>query len=190
MISPHLTGCSMSHRFAFSLAALAALFAPNLGLAADYSFCWTGANGYVMSGKMTLTQGVTGIATEKDVTAFKIAGYRDDQLLGTWDMRDLNPGDTWHLRFDTRTQTFPTGGSFPTSRSQGWNADGGAEDCGNPGFGFNSGNYAQDVCVNGRWATDSSIPPDSPLIAVSGFGAAQCQVQMLFSKSGKTNHSD
>ncbi len=185
MVLPHLMGCLMLHRFAFPLAVMACLTTPVAALASDFSFCWVGANGYTMTGKMSLSQGVTGMATEKDVTAFKIAGYRNGTLLGTWDMADLHPGATWHLRFDTATQTFPTGGSFPTQNSQGWNADGGADDCGNPGFGFNSGNHAQDVCVDGHWARDSSIAPESPLTAVSGKGGAQCQFEALMSKSSQ-----
>jgi hypothetical protein len=37
--------------------------------------------------------------------------------------------------------------------------------CGKPGFGFNSGNYAQDICVNGTYIQASSIDPATPLTA-------------------------
>ncbi|MEY1557418.1 hypothetical protein AB3Y40_17460 [Yoonia sp. R2331] len=180
----------MSHRFAFTAALVAAFSAPSALVAQDFSFCWIGANGYSMTGKMQIADGATGVATEADVTAFKIAGYHNGNLLGTWDMRDLRDGATWHLRFDLDTQSFPTGGSFPASYSQGWNANGAVTDCGNPGFGFNSGNHAQDVCVNGSWARDSSIAPDTPLVAVAGANAPTCRQVPLMSKSTKPNHSD
>ncbi len=183
-------GCLMSHRFAFPLACLAAFLAPTASLASDFSFCWIGANGYTMAGKMQLSPGVTGIVDQDDVTAFKIAGYRHGDLLGTWDMQDLQDGATWHLRFDVTSQSFLMGGSFPASYSQGWNANGSVDNCGSPGFGFNSGNHAQDVCVNGEWARESSVAPDTPLLAVPGAGGSPCQQEVLFSKSTKTNHSD
>ena len=33
------------------------------------------------------------------------------------------------------------------------------------GFGFNSGNFAQDICLNGAYVEASSIAPDTPLLA-------------------------
>jgi hypothetical protein len=60
---------------------------------------------------------------------------------------------------------FLTGGSFAGFASQGWNANGDVTDCGTPGFGFNSGNFAQDICLNGAYVEASSIAPDTPLLA-------------------------
>lgn len=129
--------------------------------AAELEFCWVGANGWTMTGRMNIPDSAMTqpIITEEDVAAFHIAGYQNGEMIGTWDMAQDTQDSTFHLRFDPKTMTFLTGGSFPTRNSQGWNADGSAENCGNPGFGFNAGNYAQDLCLNGVWIEDSGVDP-------------------------------
>lgn len=173
-----------------SLLALAGTAAPLS--AADLSFCWKGANGYTMTGQMRVPDHLmsNAILTEDDVSAFKIAGYHHGQLLGTWDMQSLDADDTWHLRFDPISLTFLTGDRFASTHSQGWNADGDVQNCGSPGFGFNAGNYAQDICLNGQYVHDSSITPDTPLIATTGTVTATCATTLLTGKSPRTNHSD
>lgn len=160
--------------------------------AANLNFCWNGANGYTMTGRMQVPDSKmsNAIITEDDVTAFKISGYLEGSLIGTWDMRQRGPDTTWHLRFDPITLTFLTGGSFDTTRSQGWNADGNVRNCGSPGFGFNSGNWAQDVCVNGEYVSDSSIPPDTLFTATTGPVTPTCDVPNIVSKSRSDEHSD
>lgn len=168
------------------------MFAAPVAQAADLTFCWTGANGYTMTGRMQYSAPADGsnIITEQDVTLFKIAGFQNGELLGTWNKSAMVKGSTWHLRFDIASQSFQTGGSFPTGASQGWNANGDVSDCGNPGFGFNAGNHAQDVCVNGTWIEASSIPSATPLKAVRTGVSFDCAVTTLTSKSRQTNHSD
>ena len=155
-------------------------------------FCWTGANGYTMTGRMDVPDRLmsNAVLTEDHIDAFKIAGYRNGQLLGTWDMTQAGRGTTFHLRFDPVGMRFLTGGSYPSTYSQGWNADGTVEDCGEGGFGFNSGNYAQDVCLNGTWLADSSIDPATPLIAGLQPVDATCSTVQMMSKSAKPNHFD
>ncbi|RYH02041.1 hypothetical protein EU805_12390 [Salipiger sp. IMCC34102] len=140
------------------------------------NFCWTGANGYTMTGRMTLSDAAMRkpIVTQGDVSAFKIAGYRNGALLGTWNAQDAGPETTWHLRFDPATMTFPTGGSFTGPRSQGWNANGEVTDCGLGGFGFNSGNYGQDICVNGAYISASTIDPATPFVATRAPVTPEC----------------
>ncbi|SEQ73592.1 hypothetical protein SAMN05428995_10748 [Loktanella sp. DSM 29012] len=169
-----------------SLFALALLAGP--ATAETLNFCWTGANGYTMTGRMTIAETAMArtIVTERDVTGFKIAGYHRGQLLGTWDMATRAPSATWHLRFDPLSLTFLTGGSFSGTNSQGWNADGNVENCGNPGFGFNSGNYAQDICLNGVYVADSSIDPATPLRATRAAVSPRCQAAMPLSKTNNT----
>lgn len=149
------------------------------------NFCWTGGGGYTMTGRMTLKAGAMArtVATESDVSAFKIAGYHRGQLLGTWDMAQRNPDTTWHLRFDPLSMQFLTGGSFAGTNSQGWNANGDVDDCGESGFGFNSGNYAQDICVNGSYVAASSIPPETPFHATRSPVSADCGLPAPLSKS-------
>ena len=151
------------------------------------NLCWTGANGYTMTGRMTLPDGamLKGIVTEADVTDFKISGYREGRFLGSWSAADRRAGATWHLRFDPVAMIFRTGGNFPGTDSQGWNADGEVRNCGNPGFGFNSGNYAQDICLNGAYVSDSSIDPSIPLHATRAPLGPDCESVAATSKSPK-----
>lgn len=144
-------------------ATLSALLLAAPADAVTHGFCWKGAAGYRIEGAITYPDGTTGILTERDVTGFVIAGYRDDAYLGRWSMADAVPGTSFTLRFDADALAFPMGGDRWAGSYQEWNADGFADDCGNPGFGFNGGNRAQDVCVDGIFVEESGIDPDTPL---------------------------
>ena len=127
--------------------------------AADFEFCWVGDNGYRMEGTMTVPDDAMNLplVTHNDISAFFIQGYKDGIPIGAWDMRQLTSSTSWNLSFDPRGMVFPTGGMHDSAKGQAWNAGGRADDCGNPGFGFNSGTNAQDLCVNNVWRTDSMI---------------------------------
>ncbi len=135
--------------------------------AAELNLCWRGGGGYTMTGRMTLPDEAMfkTILTEDDITNFKISGYLKGRLIGTWNSAQRNADTTWHLRFDPAGMIFLTGGRFASFASQGWNADGDVENCGVNGFGFNSGSFAQDICVDGKYIEASSVPPDTPLLA-------------------------
>lgn len=131
---------------------------------ATHGFCWRGENGYRMEGFLSYPDAMRGrVVTERDVTGFGITGWKDDAYLGRWSLKQRGPGTSWVLRFDTRTLSFPMGGLPQEGSYQAWNANGIVTDCGDPGFGFNGGNAAQDVCVDGEFRRDSSIAPDTPL---------------------------
>ena len=166
----------------FAIAAFAVLSGPRQ--AAELNLCWAGANGYSMTGRMTLPDDkmFKVIVTEDDVTRFKISGYLRGQLIGTWDSGARHADDTWHLRFDPAGLIFPTGGRFASTSSQGWNADGTANNCGNAGFGFNAGDFAQDLCVNGAFVEGSSIEPDTPLLATFDAVTPDCRNTAAVSK--------
>ena len=134
--------------------------------AADFYFCWTGSNGYTMTGQMTINPTALNkpIVTQDDVTLFKIAGYQDGRLLGKWDVANLTDSTSWLLNYDPARRVFMTPGEMGLGVSQAWNADGTATDCGNPGFGFNLGNFAQDFCLNGVWVEESGMPPETPFL--------------------------
>lgn len=170
-------------RFLLSVAVCATISGPVA--AADLYFCWSGSNGYTMTGSMTLPDNYSNmdVVTEDDLRRFKISGYHQGQFLGAWDMARRGTSDTWHLRFDPQTMTFLTGDFFTTPHSQGWNANGGVRDCGNPGFGFNSGNHAQDICLNGHYVAESSIAPETPLFASTMPVTATCQATLPMSKN-------
>jgi hypothetical protein len=129
--------------------------------------CWQGSNGYTMTGTMEFPDSLTSapMITEADVTRFKISGYLEQTLIGTWDLADRTETTTWYLRYMPAEMRFPTNGEVPGTIDQGWNADGTATDCGNPGFGFNAGNYAQDFCLDGVWVEPSGVPPSTPFLA-------------------------
>jgi len=133
----------------------------------SYEFCWVGANGYHMEGRMRLADGadVTNLLTERDVSAFRITGFLDGTALGTWSLADLTQDTAWRLNFDPVTRSFPVGGYAPAGTGQRWNASGAMNDCGVPGFGFNAGNFSQDICVNNTWIQDSIIDVFTPLPA-------------------------
>lgn len=135
------------------------LFLTGPARAADFVFCWEGNNGYRMEGEMTIPDARLSepLLTHDDVSAFFIIGFHEDIPLGSWDLSQLTPITSWNLSFDPRGMVFPTGGSHNGPKGQAWNAGGGANDCGDPGFGFNSGTNAQDLCVNNVWITDSMI---------------------------------
>ena len=138
--------------------ALIALLATPVA-AADFEFCWEGANGYRMEGIMRIDDALLNrsILTEDDIGTFFIQGFKDDIALGAWDMSQMTPTTSWHLSFDPPGMVFPTGGMHDSDKGQAWNAGGRADDCGDPGFSFNSGTNAQDLCVNNVWHTDSMI---------------------------------
>lgn len=151
-----------------ALAVAASLAAHPVAASAQFQFCWIGANGYTMEGQIEFPDELlnTGIINETQVTGFRIQGFRDGLPIGFWSLDMLKPETSWELYFDTRSMLFPTGGSRSQQTYQEWNANGEVNDCGaSGGFGFNGGNWAQDVCIDNVWIEDSSIDPFTPLQA-------------------------
>ena len=154
----------------------AALLAASLAAPAQavtHGFCWQGAAGYRIEGTISYPDGATGVLTEDDLTAFAIAGWRGDAFLGRWSLADRTPATSVTIRFDAGALAFPMGGYREDGTYQEWNANGQADDCGDPGFGFNGGNRAQDVCVDGAFVDESGIDPGTPL-AVAPDAANPC----------------
>lgn len=148
------------------------------GHAVDYYFCWEGANGYTMTGQMSVDPAAMArpLVTEADVTDFRIAGYLDGTLIGKWDMLTRNDNSPWQLHFDPIAGAFLTPDQVGLGVSQAWNAGGTADDCGNPGFGFNLGNYAQDFCLDGVWVEDSGMPPETPFLVSATPVSPICEI--------------
>lgn len=179
----------MLSRFGTPALSLALIVFALPAIAVDLNFCWVGNGGYTMTGQMRVPdiKMTQAILTEEDLLRFKIVGYKDGVPIGSWDMTNRTPDTTWHLRFDPVVQQFLTGGSFATTRSQGWNADGTASNCGSSGFGFNSGNYAQDICVNGMYVAESSIAPETPFFATTAAVSPSCGQSIPLGKRQRTN---
>lgn len=147
---------------------IAALATAPAAHAARYQFCWVGANGYTMQGEIAFPDALvdTGLITEEDVTDFKIIGFLDGIAIGSWSLDQRTAQTSWLLRFDTTNLEFPTGGIRTANSYQEWNANGQVNNCGAvDGFGWNGGNWAQDVCIDNVWIEDSSIDPNTPLFA-------------------------
>jgi len=141
--------------------------APAQASNARYHFCWIGEGGYTMHGMIEFPGSLlgTGIITEEDVTGFVIEGAHNGVPVGSWSLNQRLPDTSWILSFDTNSMEFPTGGIRSLHTYQAWNAHGGVNDCGVGGFGFNAGNWAQDVCIDNTFIEASSIERDTPLQA-------------------------
>ncbi|MEM6487740.1 MAG: hypothetical protein AAF677_05620 [Pseudomonadota bacterium] len=146
---------------------------------AEFTFTWTGSNGYSLSGVLVIDRRLlcTGVITGDQVSAFEIRGFLDGASLGTWSLEDLTPATSWNLNFDTVEFLFPTGGDDWGPEGQQWNASGAVDDCGKPGFGFNSGNAGQDVCVDDVFRRASTIDRYTPLPAIPPEGLS-CEMEM------------
>jgi hypothetical protein len=160
----------------FTLCLIASANAAASSDTARFQFCWIGAGGYTMEGIIGIPSDLigTGIITQAEVTEFAIWGYHNGLPVGSWDMDDRTTETSWTLFFDTDAMAFPTGGHFMEQSYQEWNANGRVDNCGKPGFGFNGGNWAQDVCIDNVWIRESSIDPDTPLPAVPVDEAMRC----------------
>ena len=165
----HVPGSGAGPIGAICLAALLATPAQ----AVTYAFCWQGGAGYRIEGTISYPDGRTGLLTETDLTGFAIRGFRGPVQVGKWNLATAEADDPVTIRFDADALAFPMGGWRSSDTYQEWNAGGTADDCGNPGFGFNGGNRAQDVCVNGAFIDESGVPPDTPL-AVAADPASPC----------------
>lgn len=148
--------------------------------AASFHFCWVGGGGYTMTGRITFPDALlnTGLISEADVTGFSILGFHDGIPVGSWSLDRLKPHTTWILSFDTDSLAFPTGGIRSQNSYQAWNANGQVNDCGPGGFGFNGGNWAQDVCIDNTFIEVSSIDPDTPLQAYPMDVAITCEATL------------
>ena len=138
-----------------------------------------------MTGRMSLPDAAMfkTILTEDGITDFKISGYHRGRLLESWNAADRGSNTTWHLRFDPTGMIFLTGGSFAGFASQGWNANGDVTDCGTPSFGLNSGNFAQDIYLNGAYVEASSIAPDTLLLATLDHTTPDCRNTAAISRA-------
>lgn len=153
--------------------------------AATLNMCWTGGNGYTMTGRMELPDSAMrkSMVRETDITAFKITGYHNGTRVGSWNLIEKTPTTSWQLYFDPATFTFPTAIDLNRQVSQEWNANGDVDDCGTPGFGFNAGNFAQDVCINGEYIEPSSIDPETTFFATFDPVTPDCRSVAALSKS-------
>lgn len=172
---------------------LACMFAFYTPAQADVlNFCWTGGSGYTMTGRMELPDAAMrkAMVREGDITAFKITGYLNSVKVGSWNMRNRTADTSWALYFDPQTLTFPNAIDLNQGVTQEWNANGDVDNCGSPGFGFNAGNFAQDVCINDTYIEPSSIDPATTFFATYDPVTPDCRSAAALSKSRIGTHFD
>ncbi len=160
-------------RLAPALALLTALMATP-AQAVEVFICWIGNGGYTMTGRMVYPDTLAGqrFIGQADVTEFEITGYFEGGRIGAWSLDQRTPATSWLLRYDARLGIFPTEGL--NGLYQMWNANGFVDDCGTPGFGFNSGNGGQDVCIDDTYIASSTIDWDTPIVGLADEASPLC----------------
>lgn len=174
-----------------AVAVLVAGLAGTMAQAEDaaFRFVWEGANGYEMRGAMSFDSALLGQneVRARELTCFEMQGTRDGAPVGRWALGMLDEETTWRLTFLPQSASFAVFGPGHLM-PQAWNMDGAGTDCGEGGFGFNIGNAAQDLCIDGRLVLGSQVPPDRPFPAVRDddvdFSADACMGPMLMSRLG------
>lgn len=150
--------------------------------AASYQFSWVGSDGYRLEGAFSIPGSLAQAKhiDERAVKCFWIAGYRSDNPVGQWNISQLTDETNWRLNFEPQSSRFRTGGHSQSQFGQEWNMNGFGIGCGEGGFGFNSGNATQDICINNLWIKSSIISPKTSLLAIRNdqivFEAADCNL--------------
>ncbi|MBU2960938.1 hypothetical protein KO516_08945 [Citreicella sp. C3M06] len=131
-----------------------------------YSFHWDGANGYELHGGMAFDEAFLSQpeVNARDLSCFFIEGRKDGAPIGRWALGMLSETTTWTLTYLPAREAFAVY-SAQHPMPQAWNMDGDGVDCGKGGFGFNIGNAAQDLCLDGQLLLASQVPPDRPFPA-------------------------
>ncbi|WP_116083091.1 hypothetical protein [Tropicimonas sp. IMCC34011] len=132
---------------------------------AYWTFAWEGAGDWRLEGAMSYPEQESGLVTGADVSCFAIQGFAGEEEVGRWGLGDLTLDTTWRLTFAPGAGAFVVEGEG-IRMPQAWNMDGYGTDCGPGGFGFNIGNAAQDLCLDGRLVTESQRPPQTPFPAL------------------------
>ncbi|MBP0482284.1 hypothetical protein [Sagittula salina] len=127
---------------------------------AVWQFLWQGGGGYTVRGGLSYDASlVTGaVVRGDDLTCFFIEGLKDGGPVGRWGLAMLNEKTWWRLNFAPVPGAFLVEG-MGVDMPQAWNMDGFGTSCGAGGFGFNIGNAAQDICIDGTLIVESQIDP-------------------------------
>ncbi len=174
-------------RFIAAIIVGAALAGAAKAQSVAFRFEWQGAGGYVMRGGLSFDAALMGeqLVFETDVDCFVIEGFRDGDPIGGWALGMRTEDTTWRLTFDPVVEQFLVWGPM-SPMPQAWNMDGAGYDCGAGGFGFNIGNAAQDLCLDGELLTASQVDPSRPFPALRdddfAFPADACSGDLLMSR--------
>lgn len=150
------------------IAALAVAGWPGFGQASDlaWRFEWLGNGGYEMRGAIAIDAALAerDYVYAQDVECFMVEGYFEDEPIGRWALGMKTDETSWSLTFRPKQDAFEVF-SEQSPMPQAWNMNGFGTDCGREGFGFNIGNAAQDLCLNGRLVVASQVSPTRPFPA-------------------------
>ncbi|WP_255552263.1 hypothetical protein [Maritimibacter dapengensis] len=164
-----------------SVVALPAV-AENVG----FRFLWEGASGFEMVGALAFDESLMSepVIYEGDLACFEIEGRQDGDAIGRFALDMVTLETDWRLTFLPGQGAFAVY-SLATPTPQEWNMDGLGTSCGEGGFGFNIGNYAQDLCLDGKLLIASQMPPRTPFPAVRDdavtFSPDACRDAMMLS---------
>ncbi|MBV7409124.1 hypothetical protein [Maritimibacter sp. DP1N21-5] len=153
----------------------------------SYRFLWEGSGGYSMRGAMAFDEGMLEARAvfEGDLSCFVIEGYENGTPIGRWALGMLTEETSWQVTFLPRREEFVVYAP-ETPAPQAWNMNGIGDDCGPGGFGFNIGNQAQDLCLDGEWVWESQIDPARPFPVVRddevAFPADACRGDLMMSE--------
>ena len=176
-----------------SFMAIAGVTCVQGGTILTYNLGWMGSNGYTMSGNFSFNSdsGTDGLIDGTELLTLSISGYQSGNPLGNWKFTDPYKGlEPFNFNFDPSAQQFFTGGNSNSPTGQNWNDDGNTgSSCGNPGIGFNDGNFSRDLCVNGvkvgvsesriQVSASSNVPEPSTM-AMFGIGLACAAIGIRF----------
>ncbi|MCT4373513.1 hypothetical protein CLG85_025740 [Yangia mangrovi] len=131
-----------------------------------WRFEWLGNGGYEMRGAIAIDAALAerDYVYAEDVECFVVEGYHEGRPIGRWALGMKTDETSWALTFRPRQNAFEVFGP-QSPMPQAWNMNGFGTDCGREGFGFNIGNAAQDLCLDGHLLTASQVTPSRPFPA-------------------------
>ncbi len=153
-----------------------------------WRFEWQGNGGYEMRGAIAIDAALAerDYVYAEDVECFVVEGYHEDKPIGRWALGMKTDETSWSLTFRPKQDAFEVFGE-ESPMPQAWNMNGFGNDCGREGFGFNIGNAAQDLCLNGQLVTASQVTPSRPFPATRddavSFPADACLAPALLGKA-------
>ncbi|WP_353473194.1 hypothetical protein PVT71_03935 [Salipiger sp. H15] len=155
-----------------------------------WRFDWQGNGGYEMRGAIAFDAALAerDYVYAEDVECFVVEGYHEGKPIGRWALGMKTDKTSWALTFRPKESAFEVFGP-ESPMPQAWNMNGFGTDCGQEGFGFNIGNAAQDLCLNGRLLTASQVTPSRPFPATRddavSFPGDACLAPELLSRAEK-----
>ncbi len=131
-----------------------------------FEFQWIGGQGYSMQGALAYDDALasSSIVTGDDLHCFQVTGFKDGAEIGSWGLGQKSETTAWRLHLLPREGMFLHESAI-VRMPQAWNMAGDGSGCGKGGFGFNIGNFAQDICVDDTLIVESQVSSYKPFPA-------------------------